>query len=51
MSVNKVILLGYVGRDPEIRFPQPGFQLAMLTLATNGPVGILLPKSPSGITS
>ena len=39
MSVNKVILLGYVGRDPEIRFPQPGFQLAMLTLATNETVG------------
>ncbi len=35
MSVNKVILLGYVGRDPEIRFPQPGHCVAFLTLATN----------------
>lgn len=35
MSVNKVILLGYVGRDPEIRFPQPGHCVAFMSLATN----------------
>lgn len=35
MSVNKVILLGYVGRDPEMRYPQPGFAVAYFSLATN----------------
>lgn len=35
MSVNKVILLGYVGRDPEIRFPEPNHCVAFATLATN----------------
>lgn len=39
MSVNKVILLGYVGRDPEIRFPQPGYRMAVLSLATNETYG------------
>lgn len=39
MSVNKVILLGYVGHDPEIRFPQQGFQVAYLSLATNETYG------------
>ncbi|MBD5186588.1 MAG: single-stranded DNA-binding protein [Muribaculaceae bacterium] len=35
MSVNKVILLGYVGCDPEVRYPQPDFPVAFLRLATN----------------
>lgn len=35
MSVNKVILLGYVGSDPEMRYPQKDFPVAYLTLATN----------------
>ena len=35
MSVNKVILLGYVGRDPEVRFPEPGRAVAFFSLATN----------------
>lgn len=35
MSVNKVILLGYVGADPEIRFPQKDFPVAYVSLATN----------------
>lgn len=35
MSVNKVILIGHVGREPEIRFPQPGHAVAFLSLATN----------------
>ena len=39
MSVNKVILLGYVGRDPEIRFPQPGYAVAFFSLATNETYG------------
>ena len=39
MSVNKVILIGYVGRDPEIRFPQPGYRMAIMSLATNETYG------------
>ena len=35
MSVNKVILIGNVGRDPEIRYPEKDFPVAYLTLATN----------------
>lgn len=35
MSVNKVILLGHVGNDPEMRFPDPDRAIAYLSLATN----------------
>lgn len=35
MSVNKVILLGYVGGDPEIRYPEKDHPVAFLSLATN----------------
>lgn len=35
MSVNKVILLGYVGNDPEIRYPEKDKTVAFLSLATN----------------
>ena len=35
MSVNKVILLGFVGADPEVRYPEKGKPLAFLSLATN----------------
>ena len=35
MSVNKVILIGNVGRDPEIRYPEKDFPVAYLSLATN----------------
>lgn len=35
MSVNKVILLGYVGKDPEIRHPQANSSMAVFSLATN----------------
>lgn len=35
MSVNKAILLGYVGKDPEVRYPQKDKAVAFLTLATN----------------
>ena len=35
MSVNKVILLGYVGADPEVRYPEKDFPVAYLSLATN----------------
>jgi len=34
-SVNKVILIGNVGRDPEIRYMQSGEPIANFTLATN----------------
>jgi single-strand DNA-binding protein len=34
-SVNKVILIGNLGRDPEIRYTQAGEPIANFTLATN----------------
>jgi len=34
-GVNKVILLGTLGRDPEIRYSQGGNPIATLSLATN----------------
>ena len=34
MSVNKVILLGNVGQDPEVRFSQQGTAFANVSLAT-----------------
>ncbi len=34
-SVNKVILIGNLGRDPEIRSTQDGFKIANLSLATS----------------
>ena len=34
-SVNKVILIGNVGKDPEIRMTQDGRELANITLATS----------------
>lgn len=39
MSVNKVILLGYVGSDPEIRYPEKDRPVAFLSLATNEQTG------------
>ena len=35
MSVNKVILVGRLGADPELRASQSGIQVANLSLATN----------------
>lgn len=35
MSVNKVILLGHVGNDPEVRYPEPDRPIAFVSLATN----------------
>ncbi|MBD5357054.1 MAG: single-stranded DNA-binding protein [Bacteroides sp.] len=35
MSVNKVILLGHVGSDPEVRYPEKDYPVAYLSLATN----------------
>jgi single-strand DNA-binding protein len=34
-SVNKVILVGNLGKDPEVRFTQGGTAVANFTLATN----------------
>lgn len=34
-SVNKIILVGHVGRDPELRETQSGVKVASLSLATN----------------
>lgn len=39
MSVNKVILLGYVGSDPEIRYPEPDKPIVFFSLATNETTG------------
>ena len=35
MSVNKVILLGNVGQDPDIRYPEKDKIIAFVSLATN----------------
>lgn len=35
MSVNKVILIGNVGSDPEMRYPEQGRTIAFISLATN----------------
>ena len=35
MSVNKVILIGRLGKDPEIKYPQADVALAKFSLATN----------------
>lgn len=35
MSINKVILIGYVGADPELRYPDKDQVLARVSLATN----------------
>ena len=34
MAVNKVILLGKVGKDPEVRYPQQGQAVAQCCIAT-----------------
>ena len=39
MSVNKVILLGHVGNDPEIRYPEKDKPVAYFSLATNERIG------------
>ena len=35
MSVNKVILIGDVGNDPEMNFPESGAAIARFSLATS----------------
>lgn len=39
MSVNKVILIGNVGNDPEIRYPDKDRSVAFVSLATNESAG------------
>jgi single-strand DNA-binding protein len=34
-SVNKVILIGHVGKDPEVKYLEGGIAVARFTLATN----------------
>ncbi len=34
-SINKVILIGNLGRDPEVRYTQNGNAVANINLATN----------------
>ena len=35
MSINKVILIGNAGSDPEVRYPEKDFPVAYFSLATN----------------
>jgi len=35
MSFNRVILLGRLGRDPEVRYAQSGTTVATLNIATD----------------
>ena len=42
MSVNKVILLGNVGRDPEVRYLDTGVAVATFPLATSDRADISL---------
>ena len=39
MSVNKVILIGNVGSDPKMHYPESGSAFAFFSLATNETVG------------
>jgi single-stranded DNA-binding protein len=52
-SVNKVILIGNLGADPEIRRTQDGRPVANLRVATSESCGIKPPasdaKKPNGI--
>jgi single-strand DNA-binding protein len=43
MSLNKVMLIGNVGRDPEVKYIDQGVATATLSLATNTP-GYTLPN-------
>ena len=45
-SVNKVILLGTLGRDPEVRFSANQLPIASLSLAQKVRTGL---KRPNGI--
>lgn len=39
MSVNKVFLLGHIGSDPEVRYPQKDNPIVFASLATNELIG------------
>lgn len=40
MAINKVFLLGYVGNDPEMSFPDGGTVIARFSLATSEQRGV-----------
>ena len=44
MSVNKVILIGNVGKDPEVRYLDTGIAVASFPLATTDRAYTLLPS-------
>ena len=46
-SVNKVILIGNLGQDPEARFTPQGTAVVNLSVATNESWNCLLYTSPS----
>ena len=54
MSLNKVMLIGNVGKDPEVRYIEAGVATATLSLATSTPGYTLpaahrCPSAPNGI--
>ena len=42
-SINKVILVGNLGRDPEVRFSQDGNKIVNMSLATVSYTHLTLP--------
>jgi single-strand DNA-binding protein len=46
-SVNKVILIGNLGQDPELRYTSAGVAVATFTLATNesGKINMAISRS------
>ena len=51
-SVNKVILVGNLGRDPEVRSTQDGLKIVNLSLATSeGKLTLRLDRQGARVTS
>lgn len=56
MSVNKAILLGHLGKDPDVRYLEGGVAVGQFSLATTKraqtlPNGTQIPNVPNGIIS